>query len=84
MEKDYKTLLEKATELHKELSTLRPLSLAETERLNKEFIVSNTYESNAIEGNTLTLSETFLVVNENITISGKPLSDHIDALGHKF
>lgn len=42
-----------------------------------------TYNSNAIEGNTLTLRETFLVLQEGITIKGKPLRDHLEAKDHE-
>lgn len=42
-----------------------------------------TYESNRIEGNTLTLRETDLVVNEGITISGKSMREHLEAINHK-
>lgn len=41
-----------------------------------------TYNSNAIEGNSLTLKETFLVINEGITVKGKPLKDHMEAKDH--
>lgn len=41
-----------------------------------------TYNSNAIEGNSLTLKETFLVINEGITVKGKPLKDHLEAKDH--
>ena len=41
-----------------------------------------TYSSNALEGNTLTESETKIVLEEGITIGGKPLKDHLEALGH--
>jgi Fic family protein len=40
------------------------------------------YASNAIEGNTLTLGETALVIEDGITVSGKPLKDHLEALDH--
>jgi Fic family protein len=42
-----------------------------------------TYNSNAIEGNSLTLKETFLVINEGITVKGKPLKDHLEAKDHQ-
>jgi Fic family protein len=42
-----------------------------------------TYNSNAIEGNSLTLRETALVLQEGITVKGKPLKDHLEAIGHK-
>ena len=54
----------------------------EVERLNEEFIVEYTYNSNAIEGNTLTLRETDLVLR-GLTIAQKPLKDHMEAVGHK-
>lgn len=44
--------------------------------------IEYTYESNRIEGNTLTLQETALVVEKGLTISGKPLKDHLEAINH--
>ncbi len=41
-----------------------------------------TYNSNAIEGNSLTLRETFLIINEGVTVKGKPLKDHLEATDH--
>lgn len=52
------------------------------ERLNEEFIIEYTYNSNAIEGNTLTLRETDFVLR-GLTIDKKPLKDHMEAIGHK-
>lgn len=66
----------------KELDTKRPLTEGEVIRLNEEFIVEYTYNSNAIEGNTLTLRETDLVLR-GLTIDKKPLKDHMEAVGHK-
>ncbi|MGB3613459.1 MAG: hypothetical protein WBA10_06645, partial [Elainellaceae cyanobacterium] len=40
------------------------------------------YNSNAIEGNTLTESETQIVIEKGITIGGKPLQDHLEAINH--
>ena len=65
-----------------ELDGRRPLTEGEVERLNEEFIVEYTYNSNAIEGNTLTLRETDLVLR-GLTIDRKPLKDHMEAVGHK-
>ena len=65
-----------------ELDSRRPLTAGEVARLNEEFIVEYTYNSNAIEGNTLTLRETDLVLR-GLTIDGKPLKDHMEAVGHK-
>ena len=74
--------LEKIIELKKILDSKRPLTEGELERLNEEFIVEYTYNSNAIEGNTLTLRETDLVLR-GMTIDQKPLKDHMEAVGHK-
>jgi len=65
-----------------ELDCRRPLTEGELERLNEEFTVEYTYNSNAIEGNTLTLRETDLVLR-GLTIDQKPLKDHMEAVGHK-
>lgn len=64
------------------LDEKRPLTEGEVERLNEEFVVEYTYNSNAIEGNTLTLRETDLVLR-GLTIDQKPLKDHLEAVGHK-
>ena len=73
---------ERIEELKAELDTRRPLTQGELERLNEEFMIDFTYNSNAIEGNTLTLQETAMVL-EGITIDQKPLKDHLEAVGHK-
>lgn len=65
-----------------ELDSRRPLTEGEVERLTEEFVVEYTYNSNAIEGNTLTLRETDMVLR-GLTIDQKPLKDHIEAVGHK-
>ncbi len=66
----------------RELDTRRPLTEGEAERLTEEFIIEYTYNSNAIEGNTLTLRETDMVL-QGLTIDRKPLKDHMEAVGHK-
>ena len=65
-----------------ELDTMRPLTAGEVARLTEEFTVEYTYNSNAIEGNTLTLRETDMVLR-GLTIDQKPLKDHMEAVGHK-
>ena len=65
-----------------ELDSSRPLTAGEVERLTEEFVVEYTYNSNAIEGNTLTLRETDMVLR-GLTIDKKPLKDHMEAVGHK-
>lgn len=74
--------LEEIETKKKELDGKRPLTQGELERLNEEFLVEYTYNSNAIEGNTLTLRETDMVL-KGITIDKKPMKDHLEAVGHK-
>lgn len=65
-----------------QLQKIRPLPGIAVEKLRKQFAIEMTYNSNAIEGNQLTLKETFLVINEGITIKGKSLKDHLEAKDH--
>src|SRR3989344_8831101 len=71
-------LEEKLTKLNK----LRPLPKSAVQKLREKFQIEMTYNSNAIEGNSLTLKETFLVISEGITVKGKPLKDHLEAKDH--
>lgn len=80
--KSKESILEQIDRKKTELDGRRPLTEGEVERLNEEFIVEYTYNSNAIEGNTLTLRETDLVLR-GLTIDRKPLKDHMEAVGHK-
>ena len=52
------------------------------EKVSKAFELEYTYESNRIEGNTLTLQETALVVEKGLTIGGKSLREHLEAINH--
>jgi Fic family protein len=58
------------------------LGPAQAEGLDHWIDVELTYTSNAIEGNTLTRIETALVLEKGLTVSGKPLRDHLEAVGH--
>ena len=78
----YAELFAEVDLLKAELDSRRPLTLGELLRLREEFLIEYTYNSNAIEGNTLTLQETALVL-EGITIDKKPLKDHLEAGGHR-
>ena len=80
--KSKENLLRQIDRKKMELDSRRPLTEGEVARLNEEFIVEYTYNSNAIEGNTLTLRETDLVLR-GLTIDKKPLKDHMEAVGHK-
>lgn len=80
--KSRESLLSQIDRKKVELDGRRPLTAGEVARLNEEFIIEYTYNSNAIEGNTLTLRETDLVLR-GLTIDQKPLKDHMEAVGHK-
>jgi Fic family protein len=67
----------------RELDTLRPLSAELVRKLDEQFTVEWTFNSNAIEGNTLTLQETDLVINRGLTIGNKTLKEHFEAINHK-
>lgn len=69
-------------DLKAQIDKCRPLTQGEKERNNEEFLIEFTHSSNAIEGNTLTLKETALVL-QGVTIDQKPLKDHMEAIGHK-
>lgn len=76
------SLLAEIETKRKRLAAMRPLTQGEAEQLREEFLIEFTYNSNAIEGNTLTLKETALVL-EGMTIDQKPLKDHLEAVGHR-
>lgn len=80
--KSKESILEQIEKKKAQLDSLRPLTEGEVERLNEEFAIEYTYNSNAIEGNSLTLRETDLVL-KGLTIAQKPLKDHLEAVGHK-
>jgi Fic family protein len=64
------------------LDAMRPVSREALLALQKYYDVDLTYTSNAIEGNTLTVRETAEVIEHGITVSGKPLRDHLEAVDH--
>lgn len=80
--KSAESLLEAIDRKKAELDTCRPLTEGELARLSEEFTVEFTYNSNAIEGSTLTLRETDMVLR-GLTVHQKPLKDHLEAIGHK-
>lgn len=74
--------LEKADHLRKAWKDAQPLGPSQLRRLQEYFDVAYTFESNRIEGNTLTLQETALVVNEGLTIGGKSMREHLEVINH--
>lgn len=75
--------LQQLDKLKSWLDSFRPLPLTVVAELKKLYDVKFTYNSNAIEGNTLTQSETALVLETGITIGGKTLREHLEVIGHK-
>ena len=75
-------LLKKITARQRKLQAHRPLPPALVQNLNEWFKIELTYTSNAIEGNTLTRQETALVVEKGITVAGKSLIEHLEAVNH--
>lgn len=65
-----------------QLDQLRPMSKAALRHMQKYYDVELTYTSNAIEGNTLTLRETAEVIEHGITVGGKQLKEHLEAVDH--
>jgi Fic family protein len=76
-------LLARLEEKKAQLDALRPLPEAAVRRLREQLTVEWIYNSNAIEGNTLTLQETRLILETGLTIGGKSLREHFEVLNHK-
>src|SRR5580693_7008352 len=76
------TLLNAIAAKKEQLDKLRPLSPEALSKLEHYYDIELTYTSNAIEGNTLSPVETTLVIEQGVTIGGKPLKDHLEALDH--
>lgn len=80
---NYPSKLEEIDQLKSWLDDFRPFDSTIITELKKRYDVQFTYNSNAIEGNTLTQSETELVLTKGITIGGKTLEEHLEVIGHK-
>ena len=75
-------LLKSIAAQKEQIDALRPLSREELANLEHYYDIELTWSSNAIEGNTLSPVETTLVIEQGVTIGGKPLKDHLEALDH--
>ncbi len=82
MNTSLQSLLRDCDTLKERLSGLRPLPVEALQKIEEAYNIEYTYESNRIEGNTLTLQETALVVNEGVTIAGKSMREHLEAINH--
>ena len=80
MSKNLQVLLNEIDELKSKLDNFRQF---DSYRIKQALELEYTFESNRIEGNTLTLRETDLVINEGLTISGKSMREHLEAINHK-
>ena len=70
-------------QLKVQLDHLRPLDPHVVKSLQDDLVLRWTYHSNAIEGNTLTLLETKVILENGITIGGKSLREHFEAINHR-
>jgi len=77
-----KTLFQEIDSLQKEINSYRPLGSNLLKQIREYYKIGLTYSSNALEGNTLSESETKIILEEGITIGGKPIKDHFEAVGH--
>jgi len=66
-----------------QLDGLRPLPVASVNSLRDEILVEWIYNSNAIEGSTITLQETRLILETGLTVGRKSLREHFEVINHK-
>lgn len=79
---NYQNRLSDNDTLQKMIRAHRPLDSYEVKQLKEYYRIGLTWSSNALEGNSLTESETKVVLEDGITIGGKPLKDHFEVIGH--
>ena len=77
----YQSRLQKIDNLKAKIDSFIPLSENILKQIKAYFKISFTYTSNALEGNTLSLSETKIIIEDGITIGGKPVKDHLEVIG---
>lgn len=77
-----KDILRKVDEAQAKINEMRPFGSEMNHQIKEYFRIGLTYASNALEGNSLTISETKVVIEDGLTIAGKPLKDHYEATGH--
>lgn len=76
-------MFHKLDQLKRELDARHPLPTETVQSMKKDFLLRNTYHSNAIEGNTLTIYETKAVIEDGIVVGGKSLREHLEVINHK-
>lgn len=75
-------ILQRIDEKKKKLDAYRPLPPELAQNLSEWFAIEFTYTSNAIEGNTLSMAETAMIVEKCITVGGKTIREHLEAINH--
>lgn len=81
-ERDKQDLLARTDAYREVINAARPLTRGELDQIMNYYRVGLTYESNAIEGNTLTIDETKILLEDGLTVGGKPIKDYYEATGH--
>lgn len=76
------TTIEQIDQLNLDIKAEKPFSKETLISLKNYFKIGTAYASNAIEGNSLTEGETKIVIEDGLTIAGKPLKDHLEAMGY--
>jgi Uncharacterized conserved protein len=79
---ELQSLLKRTDEYKALIDSRRPLAPQEIKELDAYFRIGTTYSSNALEGNTLTLSETKVLLEDGITVGGKSMRECNEAIGH--
>jgi len=79
---NHENKIKEIDKLNKEIDKFRPIEKNLLNQIKEYYRIGLTYSSNAIEGNTLTETETKVVLEDGLTIAGKPLRDHYEATGH--
>ncbi len=74
--------IKRIDELKARIDGHRPIDAHLLKQVREYFRIGMTYSSNALEGNSLTETETKIVIEDGVTIGGKPVRDHLEALGH--
>ncbi len=75
-------LLKTIDELKSEIDDMKPLKASELKQLKDYYKIGLTYSSNAIEGNSIDETETKIIIENGLTIGGKPLFEHFEVIGH--
>ncbi len=75
-------LSKRLTEKKAQLDQYRPLPAGMVRKLQEDLRITITYHSNAIEGNSLDLSETKIAIEDGLTVGGHPIKDYLEATNH--